>query len=164
MIFGGPYDVPQILEGPDFKSNPGNLGIAEIPTCPPGTPTCHAGQTGTPIGGQSYVISADTMHPVEAMKFISFMSSTTSQVKIAEWNHTLPTLTSAQSAVSGEEFISQFLRITQTGTVVAPQPIPQNGLLFDTFDPYIQEALDGQSPIAVLNAVADAWKQLLPGS
>ena len=93
------------------------------------------------------------------MKFISFMSSATSQVKIAKWNHTLPTLRSAQSAVSGEEFISQFLRIKQTGTVAAPQPIPQNGLFFDTFDPYIQEALGWREPGGpVLNAVADAWK------
>ena len=60
MIFDGPYDVPEILTGPSFKGNPGNLGIAGIPTCPAGTPTCHAGQTGSPLGGQSYVISAGT--------------------------------------------------------------------------------------------------------
>jgi arabinogalactan oligomer/maltooligosaccharide transport system substrate-binding protein len=90
MIFGGPYNVPDILTGSRFKSNPGNLGIARIPTCPAGIPTCHAGQAGSPNGGQSYVISADTRHPREAYKFISFMSSRPSQIAIAEANHTLP--------------------------------------------------------------------------
>ena len=54
-----------------------------------------AGQTGSPLGGQSYVISAGTAHPDEAYKFISFMSSPSSQAAIAEANHTLPTRQSA---------------------------------------------------------------------
>lgn len=164
MIFGGPYDVPEILTNPSFKSNPGNLGIAGIPTCPAGTPTCHAGQTGTPVGGQSYVVSAGTKHPLEAYRFISFMSSTASQIEIAETNHTLPTRHSAYQdrKVSSERVISAFLPIARTAV---PRPaIPQAGYLFDAFDPRIAAALDGvQSPIAALSAVADAWKQLLAG-
>jgi arabinogalactan oligomer / maltooligosaccharide transport system substrate-binding protein len=166
MIFGGPYDVREILAGSSFKSNPGNLGIAAIPTCPAGTPTCRAGQTGTPSGGQSYVISAATLHPIEADKFISFMSSMPSQVQIAEANQTLPTRISAyKKTVSGEHFIAKFLPIAKTAV---PQPaVPQVGAghLFSAFDPNISAALDGvESPIAALNAVADAWKQLLAGS
>ena len=169
MIFGGPYDVPDILKGTGsvFTGNPSNLGIAEIPTCPAGTSTCHPGQTGTPVGGQSYVISADTMHPIEANKFIKFMSQASSQVEIAEANHTLPTSKSAYNykQVSSDPFISEFRSILGTGTVVARQPIPEDGLLFDTFDPYIEDALDGaESPIAALDAVAETWKQLLTGS
>jgi arabinogalactan oligomer / maltooligosaccharide transport system substrate-binding protein len=162
MIFGGPYDIPEILTGSSFKGNPGNLGIASIPTCPPGTSTCQAGQTGTPNGGQSYVISADTEHPVEAYKFISFMSSTPRQIEIAEANHTLPTRESAYQAigVSSDRFISDFLPIAST--VVDRPAIPQAGDLFDALDPNIAAALDGaESPTAALNAVADAWKQLL---
>ncbi len=160
MIFGGPYDVPGILAGSRFKSDPGNLGIASVPTCPAGTPTCHAGQTGSPNGGQSYVISAGTKHPLEAYKFISFMSSELSQVAIAEANHTLPTRKSAQNAVSGEGFISEFLNLAPTA--VAQPAISQAGRLFDSFTPDIAAALDGsESPIAALNAVADAWQQLL---
>jgi arabinogalactan oligomer/maltooligosaccharide transport system substrate-binding protein len=163
MIFGGPYDVPGILAGSSFKSDPGNLGIAGIPTCPAGIPTCHAGQTGSPSGGQSYVISAGTTHPLEAYKFISFMSSLPSQVAIAKENHTLPTRISAQNAVRNEGYISEFLNLTHT---VVPQPaIPQEGDLFDAFDPGIADALDGvQRPIAALEAIADAWRQLLAGS
>jgi arabinogalactan oligomer / maltooligosaccharide transport system substrate-binding protein len=160
MIFGGPYDLLQILAGPEFKSNPGNLGIASIPTCPAGIPTCHAGQAGSPNGGQSYVISADTKHPREAYKFISFMSSKPSQIAIAEANHTLPTRKSAQNAVSGENFISEFLNLASTA--VTQSVLPQIESLFDSFDPNIAAALDGsESPAAALNAVADAWKQLL---
>jgi len=164
MIFGGPYDVPGILTGPSFKSDPGNLGIASIPTCPTTiVSTCQAGHTGSPSGGQSYVISADTKHPLEAEEFIQFMSSTRRQVAIAMANHTLPTRISAQNAVRGEGFISEFLSLKYT---VVPEPaIPQAGDLYDAFDPNIAAALDGvESPVAALNAVAEAWKQLLASS
>jgi arabinogalactan oligomer / maltooligosaccharide transport system substrate-binding protein len=163
MIFGGPYDVPEILTGGSFARDPNNLGIADIPTCPDRVSTCRAGQTGTPSGGQSYVISAETGHPSEAYKFISFMSSTSSQVEIAEANHTLPTRKSAYAAVSGGQFISKFLQIMPT--VIDQPAIPQAADLYDAFDPNVAAALNGvESPIAALNAVADAWKQLLAGS
>ena len=163
MIFGGPYDVPGILTGPIFKSNPGNLGIAAIPACPANTPTCRAGQARAPSGGQSYVISAGTLHPIEADEFISFMSKTSSQVEIAEKNQTLPTRKSAYSAVSGEQFVNEFYSFRDTAVTLPA--IPQAAHLYDAFDPAIEAALDGvESPIAALNAVADAWKQLLAGS
>lgn len=164
MIFGGPYNIPEILAGAGFKGNSSNLGIAGIPACPAGIPTCRAGQTGTPSGGQSYVISVGTRHPFEAYKFISFMSSTASQVEITKANHTLPTRKSAyMSAVSSGQFISQFLHIA--GTVVTQRAIPQAGNLFDAFDPNVEAALNGvENPIAALSAVADAWKELLAGA
>lgn len=160
MIFGGPYDLPEILTAPRFKSHPGNLGIAAIPACPAGTPTCRAGNTGAPSGGQSYVISAGTLHPIEADKFISFMSQTSSQVEIAEENQTLPTRNSAYPAVSDKQFIKAFYSIRHTAEI---QPtLSQPALLYDEFDPEIEAALDGvKTPIAALNAVAGAWKQLL---
>src|SRR5208283_5429491 len=58
IIFDGPYDVKKILTGSAFKDDTGNLGIAPIPMGP-------AGLTGSPVGGQSYVISAGTAHPAE---------------------------------------------------------------------------------------------------
>jgi arabinogalactan oligomer/maltooligosaccharide transport system substrate-binding protein len=165
MIFDGPYDISQILAGANFKSNPANLGIAPIPTCPAGSSTCRPGRTGSPSGGQSYVISAGTLHPIEAYNFISFMSSKPSQIRIAEANHTLPTRQSAyrDNRVSGEHFISEFRAIESTAV---PQPnIPQAVHFFETFDPHIAAALDGvESPTTALNAVAAAWKQLLASS
>ena len=158
MIFDGPYDVSTILTGSSFKGNPSNLGVARIPTGP-------AGQTGTPGGGQSYVISAGTLHPIEAYDFISFMSSEHSQIEITENNYTLPTRLSIyhDKSVTSEQFISEFLPIVPT--VVAQPDIPEAGHLFDVFDPNIAAALDGvESPTVALNAVASAWRQLLAGS
>ena len=158
MIFVGPYAVSSILTGSAYTGNPRNLGIAAISRGP-------TGKTGSPRGGQSYVISAGTRHPAEAYKFISFMSSTASQVAIAEANHTLPTRQSAYQdpGVSGDPVISAFHAIQNTA--IDRPIIPQGGYLFDAFDPNIVAALDGvKSPTDALNAVADAWKQLLAGS
>ena len=157
MIFDGPYDVSEILADSAFRGKPNNLGIARIPTGP-------AGQTGSPLGGQSYVISAGTAHPAEAYKFISFMNLTANQAAIARANHTLPTRQSAyQYGASSDPVISAFIAIKQT-TVTRPL-IPQEGHLFDDFDPNIEAALYGvQDPKSALNAVANAWKQLLAGS
>jgi len=155
MIFDGPWEVSNILTGTAFTGNTSNLGIAGIPTGPDG-------KTGSPVGGQSYVIYAGTPHPAEAYKFISFMSSTASQVAIAKANHTLPTRNSAyqDSAVSSDPVISAFHAIQNTA--VARPAIPQGGSLFNDFDPNIQAALSGaKSPSAALDAVAAAWKKLL---
>ncbi len=156
MVFDGPYEVKNILSGLSFKGDPGNLGIARIPIGP-------AGEPDSPQGGQSYVISADTAHPVQAYKFILFMNSKASQVAIAKANDTLPTRQSAyEDRVVSDPVIKAFLAIRRTAV---PRPvIPQGGHLFDAFDPEIGAALDGtESPMNALNAVADAWKQLLTG-
>jgi arabinogalactan oligomer/maltooligosaccharide transport system substrate-binding protein len=158
MIFDGPWETSNILSGSAFSDRT-NLGIAGIPTGP-------TGATGSPTGGQSYVIYAGTRHPAEAIKFIQFMSSTASQVAIARANHTLPTRQSAytSSAVSTDQVISGFYAVRSTA--VSRPVIPQGGQLFNDFDPNIQAALLGQKSASVaLNAVADAWKTLLtPGS
>jgi len=157
MIFDGPWEVSNILTGSDFATNGGNLGIVGVPTGP-------NGQTGSPVGGQSYVIYAGTAHPAEAYKFISFMSSTASQIAIAKANHTLPTRNSAYQdpAVSSDAVISAFHSVQNTA--VNRPIIPQGGQLFNDFDPNIQAALDGaKSPADALNAVAAAWQKLLAG-
>lgn len=154
MIFDGPWETANILTGSAFTDQ-SNLGIVGIPTGP-------TGATGSPTGGQSYVIYAGTKHPAEAAKFIEFMSSTASQVAIAKANNTLPTRQSAysDSSVSSNPVISRFYSIRSTA--VARPVIPQGGQLFNDFDPNVQAALLGQkSAAAALNAVDAAWKQLL---
>ena len=159
MIFDGPWEVSNILTGSAFTGNASNLGIAAIPTGTSGD------QPRSPVGGQSYVIYAGSAHPAEAYKFISFMSSTASQVAIAKANHTLPTRNTAYQdpGVTGDAVISAFHAIQSSA---ANRPvIPAGGHLFDMFDPNIQAALDGaKSPTVALNSVADAWKKLLTGS
>lgn len=164
MIFDGPHEISDILTGKGsvFKGQRDNLGIAPIPTG-------LAGQTGSPLGGESYVISADTAHPDEAYEFIKFMSSTPSQVAMANANFTLPTRQSAYRDLasndrSSYQFISEFVKPPIKDTVVAPLPVPQAGHLLDVADPYILAALTGkQSAAEALNAIAYSWNQLGAG-
>jgi arabinogalactan oligomer / maltooligosaccharide transport system substrate-binding protein len=176
MIFDGPYDVAQILKSPSFRKDHGNLGIAPIPACPSSydpiwqelmtTPTCQAGYTGSPLGGQSYAISAATDYPAEAASFISFMSQQNNQLAIAENNDTLPPLVSSADAkrqLPSNQVISAFLSIANTA--VAPPTFLQAGQLSDAFDQNIADALDGlKSPSLALHLVAEAWRPLVPGS
>jgi arabinogalactan oligomer/maltooligosaccharide transport system substrate-binding protein len=158
IIFQGPWQVSDILTGSQFTGNQNNLGIAGIPKGP-------GGQTGSPVGGQSYVIYAGTKYPDQAYKFISFMSSTASQIAIAKANHTLPTRQSAYQdpAVSSDYVINGYHQVQDTA--VNRPIIPQGGQLFTDFDPNIQAALAGaKSPADALNAVATKWKTLLAGS
>lgn len=158
MIFQGPWEASNILTGSAFALHKSNFGIASIPTGPDGA-------TGSPTGGQTYVIYAGTQHPAEAYKFISFMSSTASQIAIAKENHTLPTRQSAyqDSTVSADPVISGYFSVKD---VARNSPIiPQGGQLFTDFDPNIQAALAGiKAPQDALNAVAAAWQKLLSGS
>ena len=121
MIFDGPQDIKEIMTGSGsvFTGKHGNhLGIAAIPTG-------LAGQTGSPLGGESYVISAGTAHPAEAYKFIKFMSlKSRSQVALANAGDALPTLQSAQDTVSSYPFVSTFFSPSIKDTVVAPPPRP----------------------------------------
>ncbi len=161
MIFDGPYDVPEILTGSSFSHDHRNLGIADIPGGP--------GSAGSPLGGQSYVISSGTAYPAEAYKFIAFMSSKKSQITMAEANHTLPTLKSVTSSLaSSNSFTRQFHRIWQTEAVARPA-IPKGAYLFDVADPSIRAALTTGKQSATqtlntakqaLNTIANAWDQL----
>lgn len=158
MIFDGPYDVSEILTGSSFSHDHDNLGVAGIPMGP-------GGQVGSPLGGQSYVISSSTAYPAEAYEFIKFMSSTNSQITIAKANYTLPTRWSAtRMAVSSNPFIKQFLSIWETQAVARPA-IPKAAYLFDVADPSIQAALTGKlGPSQALNNIANAWNQLGAGN
>jgi arabinogalactan oligomer / maltooligosaccharide transport system substrate-binding protein len=162
MIIDGPFDILRILTGTAFRRHPGNLGVAGIPTCPPHAATCHTGQTGSPLGGQSYVISASTGHPNEAYNFIRFMSSEKSQAQITRGNHTFPTRASAyrDSEVTSDPVVQKFLPFMPTART--RPAIPQGAYLFDKFDPSIQLALEGrQNPGSALDTVAAAWDKLL---
>ncbi len=159
MIFDGPWDVSRILTGRSFKDNHGNLGIARIPKG-------SAGQTRSPLGGQSYVISSGTEYPAEAYKFIEFMSSESSQVAIAEANHTLPTRHPAYRAgILSDPFTSVFSDIRFNSPVALRPTIPEAAYMFDVADPSTRAALAGrQSANEALNAIANSWNQLGAGN
>ena len=154
MIFQGPWETANILTGSAFSTQ-SNMGIAGIPAGPDG-------KVGSPTGGQSYVVYAGTKHPAEAAKFVTFMSSSASQIAIAKANHTLPTRQSAyaDSDVSSNPVIAGYYAVRNTA--VSRPVIPQGGQLFTDFDPNVQAALAGsKSASDALNAVADKWKALL---
>ena len=160
MIFDGPHDISNILRnGKAFRRSNGNLGIAPIPMGA-------ARQTGSPLGGESYVISASAAHPAEAYKFIKFMSSKPRQAAIAKANYTLPTRESAYKYLASKDrpsyrFISKFVSPPIVNTVIASPPFPQAGYMFDAADPYIWDALTGvQSAGEALNEIAYSWNQL----
>jgi arabinogalactan oligomer / maltooligosaccharide transport system substrate-binding protein len=159
MIFDGVQDVKRIATGSAFHGNHSNLGIAPIPTG-------LAGQPDSPLGGESYVISADTAHPAEAYKFIKFMNLPPNQAALANAGDTLPTLLSAYPhAASSYPSILTFLSPSFTDTVVGPPPIRQAAYLFDAADPDIWAALAReQTANEALNAIAYAWKQLGVGN
>ncbi len=154
MIFQGPWQAADILTGSAFTDKT-NLGIAAIPNGPTGV-------TGSPVGGQSYVIYAGTKHPAEAYKFISFMSSSASQIAIAKANGTLPTRAAAYQdpTVSANQVIAGYYAVK---SIAVNRPIiPQGGQLFTDFDPNVQAALAGaKTPTDALNAVATKWQALL---
>jgi arabinogalactan oligomer/maltooligosaccharide transport system substrate-binding protein len=159
MIFDAPHAISKILSGPVFTHHPDNLGIAAVPMDPSGI----GDQPRSPAGGESYVISAGTVHPAEAYKFISFMSSRSSQIYIAQQNNTLPTLLSVcNRSVSSNRIFNKFCEKDILSTARRLPAIPQGGYLFNAFDPNIRAALDGtESASAALKAVDEAWNQLL---
>ena len=135
MIIDGPWDVSSILNDPGsvFKRRRGNLGIAGIPACPPDTRIPQAGiTTGSPLGGQSYVISAGTGHPNEAYKFIRFMSLEKNQAMITKWNHTLQTRGSAyrDGIVFSDPVVKEFIPIMGK-TARARPTIPQGAYFLE---------------------------------
>jgi arabinogalactan oligomer / maltooligosaccharide transport system substrate-binding protein len=167
MIFDGPHDINGLLTGEIppvnrsvFKNHPGYLGIALLPTGP-------TGQSGSPLGGESYVISADTAHPAQAYEFIKFMSlKTSSQVAITRENHTLPTLKSLYpDLASNNPYSPVFISALKKATVIGLPPIPQTAYLFDAADPHIWDALTSrQTADEALRLIAYAWKQLGAGN
>ena len=147
MIFGGPYNLPEILAGRSFKNDPDNLGIAAIPR--------PCGQTG--IERRTVICSVCSHNVIHRSLQVHRIHELDAQPSAnAKANQTLPTRVSAyqNNAVKSKQFISEFCSIASTA--VARPVIPQSGHLFDAFDPNIAAALDGvESPTAALQAVAE---------
>lgn len=159
MMMNGPWEYTNILGGKAF-STASNLGIAAIPT----DPTTGAVPR-SPAGGQNYVMYKATKHPAEAFKFMSFMSSASSQAEIAAKNSTLPTRKDAytdpsvQSNAAVQSFAallsSQKARpvIKQGGAIYAPQ---------SGFDPNLQKFINGQQDAqTTADNIAKGFQSLL---
>ena len=162
MLMNGPWEYTNILTGTAFK-DPTNLGVAAVPMDPATGDVARS-----PAGGQNYVMYAGTKHPDEAYKFMSFLSSTPSQVAIANANKTLPTRQSAynDSAMASNTAVKSFSALLPTQK--ARPVIPQGGQIYAPvtgFDPNLQKFLTGQEDAqTAANNIADGFKKLVAGS
>jgi arabinogalactan oligomer/maltooligosaccharide transport system substrate-binding protein len=160
MLINGPWEYSNILSGSAF-SDPNNLGIAAVPYDPATGATVQR----SPAGGQNYVMYAGTKHPDEAYKFMAFMSSTASQVAIANANKTLPTRQSAyqDSSIQSNAAVKSFAALLPTQK--ARPIIPAGGQIYAPvtgFDANLQKFLTGQEDAqTAANNIAAGFKKLV---
>jgi arabinogalactan oligomer/maltooligosaccharide transport system substrate-binding protein len=153
MIFNGPWATADILTGAQFK-DPQNLGIAVIPKGP--------GGYGSPVGGHNYVISRSCPYPDKAWKFISFLNQPENQAKLAIKNNLLPTRNSTFELpeIKSNPVIQGFraqLEVARNRPV-----IPQGGLIYNEFNPYLQAAyLKAMTPQQAFDEIALNWRKMM---
>lgn len=157
MIINGPWELTDIFRGDAF-TDPTNLGIAPVPAG-------STGRAGAPTGGHNLVAYAgsDAAHLAASERFIGFMTSAATQVRIAMKNGTLPTRFSAYTAeVMKDPGIAGYQSVL---SVAQPRPeLPQYSLLFDSLTTNYERILAGRvSTRAGLDATAADYRKLLPG-
>lgn len=154
MILNGPWATADILTGEAFKDNPDNLGIAPIPQGP-------EGNTGSPVGGHSYVIYSKSPHKEEAWKLVQFLSTKEAQAKLALELGLLPTRKSVYEMpeVKANRIISDFKAVMENAT---PRPVfPQGGLIFEAMDRNFQAFYTGKKTAKeAVEAIVKEWEKL----
>jgi arabinogalactan oligomer/maltooligosaccharide transport system substrate-binding protein len=156
MLVQGPWSVSDDLSGKAFKGNTANLGFAPVPA---GT----SGKAQAPTGGHDLTVYAGSKNLDASYLFAQFMTSTSSQITIAEKTGTLPTRKSAYTAeVTKNPMIAGFQPIM---AYARPRvALPQVGSLFTPLAQNYVKILQGSvSPQAGADAAAKQFKQLLPG-
>ncbi len=157
MLINGPWASSDILSGPEFADNPDNLGVAPIPAGPEGQ--------GSPVGGHGYTIYAGSPFPEEALELVRCLNSVEHQVRLAAELNLVPTLLEAyeDEALQENAILQGFLAQMQVAT---NRPvIPAGGQIYTEFGPRYQAVILGeQEPQEAMDAVADAWQQLLDAS
>lgn len=154
MVFQGPWATADLINGPEFKDNPDNYGVAVIPKGPAGY--------GSPVGGHNYVISKDCKRLADAVTFIRFINSAENQVLLAVANNVLPT---RHSAYADEKL--QKLPVLQAFKkqldVASNRPvIPEGGQIYPDFTKNIQNAYEGKiSAQRALQLTAEDWGKLI---
>lgn len=157
MMINGPWEYNNILSGDAFKDAT-NLGMAALPY------DSAAGNIArSPAGGQNYVMYAGTKNADAAFKFMQFMSSTDSQVKISTANKTIATRTSALSQLSGNAAVASFAGLLSSQKARPVTPLGGNIYANASgFDPNLQKFLTGQEDAqTAANAIAEGFKQQL---
>jgi len=154
MIFNGPWSTADILKGKEFKYNNENLGIAIIPKGP--------GGYGSPVGGHNYVISRSCPYPDNAYRLIYFLNLPKNQAKLAIRNNLLPTRKSTYELpeIKSNSMIQSFG--AQLEVAVNRPVVPQGGLIYNEFNPYLQAAyLGAMTPKHAMDEIANNWRKMM---
>jgi arabinogalactan oligomer/maltooligosaccharide transport system substrate-binding protein len=157
MLINGPWASTDILSGPAFADTPENLGVAPVPAGPEGQ--------GSPVGGHEYTIYAGSPFPDDALELIRCLNSVEHQVRLASELNLVPTVLAAYEDEGLQEnaILQGFLAQMQVAT---NRPvIPAGGQIYTEFGPrYDAVILGEQEPQEAMDAVAEAWQQLLDAS
>lgn len=124
MIIQGPWEVKNVSDAKGFGGAE-NLGIAPVPG--------GSERAGAPVGGHDYVVwsGMEESKSEAAIAFIQFMSSTETQVKLADELGVLPTRTSAYDQVKNP-VVGEFKPVMESA--VERAWIPEGGKLFGPLD------------------------------
>lgn len=155
MIFNGPWAVSDVLSGTAFKDKD-NLGIATVPAGPEGQ--------GGPVGGHNLVVYAGSPDLAASYLFVQFLNSAESQAHVAAENNTLPTRASVYEMreIADNEIIAAFQEPLE-GAVPRPAA-PGAGDLYDTFTPFYEQIMGGQTSIQDgLSQAQQKAKGAIPG-
>ncbi|MCX7017685.1 MAG: extracellular solute-binding protein [Candidatus Sumerlaeota bacterium] len=154
MFFMGPWATANILSGDEFKSAPANLGVTDLPKGP--------ADSGSPIGGHAYVVSAASKNPDIAFFFLDWINQPKNQAMFTVKNNLLPTHKAAYDLpeVKSNDLVQAFRR--QLDTARTRPIIPEAASIFPPFTKSYQDALRGAKPPKdALDDVAREWKRLL---
>ncbi|MDI3421542.1 extracellular solute-binding protein [Streptomyces luteolus] len=155
MALDGPWSIEGALQGKEFKSDKGNLGVAPVPA---GT----SGGQGSPQGGWNLAAYAGSKNLDASYEFIKYMSSAKVQQQTTEKLSLLPTRTSVyeQQSVKDNQMV-QFFKPAVDKSVERPW-IPESNALFEPIRLQLGKVLSGKaSPAEGAKAVGDAYRKLL---
>ena len=157
MLIQGPWSVSDDVTGKAFKGNEDNLGYAPVPAGA-------GGKAQAPTGGHNLTVYQGSKNLDASYLFTQFMTSTASQVTLAEKTGTLPTRKSAYtSEVTANAKIAGFKPILEQ-TARPRVALPQVGSLFTPLAQNYVKILQGDASVKDgLNNTAKEFQKLLPG-
>lgn len=155
MIVQGPWAAAEILRGPAFSA-PENLGVAPVPRGP-------EGQGGSPSGGHAFVVGARSPRAAAARALGAYLTTVSSQRRLALENHILPTRVAVydDESVRSSKLLSAFRAALDQSHGRAI--FPGMAQMFDALTPAVQRLMTGEGdPQKVLKAVATQWETIGP--
>ncbi|MEU5688970.1 sugar ABC transporter substrate-binding protein [Streptomyces venezuelae] len=154
MALDGPWSIQGALQGKEFKSDKGNLGVAPAPA--------GSARQGAPQGGWNLAAYAGSGNLDASYEFIKYMSSAKVQQQTTEQLSLLPTRTSVYDVKSVKDNqMVQFFKPAVAKSVQRPW-IPEANALFEPIRLQLEKVLSGKSsPEKGAKGIGDAYRKLL---